>query len=65
MFGVAFTNVLDAKVVDNEGEYNGAPLVVPQARGGVGLVIALGVEAFSEEFIGKFASLGGGRRRLS
>ena len=59
MSGVAFANILNAKVVIYEGECSGAPLVVPQARGGVGVVIALGVEAFSEEVIGKFASLGG------
>ena len=44
MSGVAFTNILDAEVVDDEGEYNGAPLVAPQALGGVSLVVALGVE---------------------
>ena len=52
MSGVVFTNVLDAEVVNDEEEYNRAPLVAPQARGGVGLVVALCVEAFSEEVIG-------------
>ena len=48
-----FTNVFDAKVINHEGELNGAPSMGPQPRDQLALVVVVGVEAFFEEFIGK------------
>ena len=49
---VALANVLDAETVDDKSEDDGAPLVVPEARGGGTLVIAMLLEALSEEDVG-------------
>jgi len=50
-------HVFDAEVIDNKGEHNGSPFVVPQAWRGIKLVAACIVEAFFKEFIGKDARL--------
>jgi len=65
VLGVVFANIFNTKVIDNEEECDGASLVSPQPWGGFGLVVALGVESFSKEVIGKLAGLGGGCRHLS
>ena len=48
-----FTNVFDAKVINHKGELNGAPFVGPQPRDQLALVVAMGIEGFFKEFIGK------------
>ena len=48
MVGMAFTLILDAKVVDYQDEDDGAPLVSPEPRGDVTLVVAVSAEAFGE-----------------
>ena len=51
--GVTVTNVFNAKIVNNEGEHDGAPLVFPEARSDGTLVVASDVEAFLEELVSK------------
>ena len=46
--GMELANVLDAKIVDDKSEYYGAPLVVPEDRGGGTLVITMLLEALFE-----------------
>ena len=55
--GVAFVRVLDAEVVNDEDKDNPAPLVLPQARCGVALIVAVFVQPLGEEVIGEFARL--------
>ena len=55
VIGVAFVNVLYAKVVDYEAEEDWAPFVAPEAWGGRTLVVTRLVEAFFKEFVGKHA----------
>ena len=45
---MALANVFDAKIVDDKSEYYGAPLVVPEDRGGGTLVITMLLEALFE-----------------
>ena len=58
MKGLAFTNVLNSEVIDNEGKYNGLPLVKPDAKFCGNLVVAGFMEACDEEVVGKLVSLG-------
>ena len=46
MVGVFFANILYAKVVDAEGEGDGAPIVLPEAWCGRALVVAMFVDLF-------------------
>ena len=49
MVGVFFANIFYAKVVDAEGEGDGAPIVSPEARrGSRALMVAMFVESFFE-----------------
>jgi hypothetical protein len=48
MVGVFFANVFYAKAVNAEGEGNGAPIVLPEARCGSVLMVAMFVESFFE-----------------
>ena len=48
MVGVFFANVFYAKVVNPEGEGDGAPTVSPEARCGRALMVAMFVESFFE-----------------
>ena len=52
VMGVLNANIFDAKVVYDEGEHDGLPFVLPEARGGIKLVVACLVEAFLKEFVG-------------
>ena len=48
MAGVFFANIFFAKVVYAEGEEDGVPIVLPEARCGRALMVAIFVESFSE-----------------
>ena len=52
------TNVLYAKVIDNEYEDDRAPSVMSKARGGGSVVVTICVETLFEKLVGKHASLG-------
>ena len=45
-------NVLDAKIVHDQCETDGLPFVLPEARGGIKLVVPCLIEVFFEEFVG-------------
>ena len=47
------TNLLDAEIFNNESEHDGSPLVLPEARSGGALVVAINVEEFPKELVGK------------
>jgi hypothetical protein len=51
-------NILHPKVINNETELDGRPFVVPEAWGGLGLVISFSKEVGLEEIIGKNVCLG-------
>jgi hypothetical protein len=51
-------NILHPKVINDETELDGMPLVAPEAWGGFGLVISFNKKAGLEEIIGKNACLG-------
>jgi hypothetical protein len=48
MDGVFFADIFYAKVVDTEGEGDGAPIMSPEARCGRALMVAMFVESFFE-----------------
>jgi hypothetical protein len=52
VMGMLNANIFDAKVVYNEGEHDGSPFVMPEAGGGIELVVSCLVEAFFKEFVG-------------
>jgi hypothetical protein len=58
MVEVFYPNILHPKVINNETELDGMPFVVPEALGGVGLIISLSKKAGSEEIVGKNAAWG-------
>jgi hypothetical protein len=58
MVEVFYPNILHPKVIYYETELDGPPFVVPEAWGGVGLVISLSKKAGSEEIVGENAGLG-------
>ena len=51
--GVSFANVLNAEVVHEEAEYDGAPVVLPQTWGGGALVVVVLLEALPKECVGE------------
>ena len=51
-------NVFNAKIVDDEGEYDGAPPVSPEARSGGILLVASDIEAFLWELVNDNSRLG-------
>jgi hypothetical protein len=57
MIEVFYPNILHPNVINNETELDGMPFVVPEAGGGVGLVISLSQKAGLEEIVGKNAGL--------
>jgi hypothetical protein len=58
MIQVGIANVLNGKVLNNECKHDGAPLVMPETRGGgCPLVVEFG-EAVSEEVVSKDSCLG-------
>ncbi len=48
MVSVFFADILYDEVVNAEGEGDGAPIVLPEARCGRALMVAIFVESFSE-----------------
>ena len=54
---MAFYDVLNAKVIGNDGEQDRLPLMYPEARCGGSLVVAGFVEEFGEEVIDKLSRL--------
>ena len=46
--GMFFADIFYAKVVDTEGEGDGAPVVSPEAQCGRALMVAMFVESFFE-----------------
>ena len=55
--GVVFANIFNARVIYYEIEIEGAPFVVPEARCGDSLVVAVSMEALDEEIIGELLRL--------
>jgi len=58
MLGVFAAYVLDAEVVDDESERDGAPIVLPEAGDEFALTVAVLGEALCEEFVREEAALG-------
>jgi hypothetical protein len=58
MVEVFYPNILHPKVIYYETELDGPPFVVPEAWGGVCLIISLSKKAGLKEIVGKNASLG-------
>ena len=50
--GMFFADVLDTKVVNNSGEFYGAPLVFPKSRDEFALWVTVFSKAFSEAVLG-------------
>ena len=48
-------DVFNAEVINYEGEHNGGPFVLPEARGHIKLVVSGIIETFFEELVGKDA----------
>ena len=57
-------HVLDAEVINDEGEHDGLPFVVPQAWRGIKLVVACIVETFFKEFCWQECRIAEGCRGL-
>ncbi len=57
MLFVVLVGVLHAKVINNEGEADWVPVVVPVSRCDLALAVACLVKAFGEEFLSNDASL--------
>ncbi len=51
MIQVGATDVLDCKVINNEGKHDGVPLVLPEALGGGCFVVVEFGKAFMEEVV--------------
>ena len=51
MIQVGIADVLDCKVVNNEGKHDGAPLVLPESWCAFALVVSLFGKAFGEKFL--------------
>jgi hypothetical protein len=57
MVDVVFVDVLHAKIVDNEGETDGAPVVLPVSWCDSALAVSYFVKAFGEDVLRNDASL--------
>ena len=53
MESVAFSHILDTKVINKQAEYNGVPFVAPQVMGGAALVVAVLFETGLKEDVGE------------
>ena len=54
---MAFIDILDAEVIYDEHEHDGAPAMSPEAGCNRALIISVVMEARRQEVIGKFAGL--------
>ena len=45
----ALPDIFNTKVIDEQAKHNGVPLLAPQAKGGLALVVAVLLVAFFEE----------------
>ncbi len=52
MLGMLLANVLNPKVVDDEGERDWSPFVRPKSWGGLALGVPVFLESFGQEFLG-------------
>ena len=48
MAGMFLARVIDARIVDDEGELDGAPLVLPKSRDDFALEVSVFAKAFFE-----------------
>ncbi len=51
VLGVLLTDVFDSKVIDDQGEHNGTPLVFPQTGSGLALRVAMFLQSFGKELL--------------
>ena len=54
---MAVANIFNAEIVNGDGEHDGAPLVLPEARSGGALAVARNVEVYLEELVAKNSGL--------
>ena len=57
MLSVAFINILDAEVINDEHKHDGAPAMSPEAGCNCALIISVVMEARRQEIIGQLAGL--------
>ena len=58
MVGVFFADVFDTKVINDETKTDGAPCVMPEARGVADRCVAIATKEMDQLFFGKDASSG-------
>ena len=58
MVDMDITNMLYAKVIDDEDKEDREPYLVPKSRGGGSVVVTICVETLFKKLVGKHASLG-------
>ena len=58
MMGVSLVNIFNSKVVHNESEIDGSPIVAPEVRGGECMIVSCSVEVFGEDIVGNISILG-------
>ena len=51
------SDVLYSEIVHNKGERDGSPFVAPKAGSVDAIIISVGGEPFSEEFVGEYPGL--------
>ena len=57
VFNVGFVGVLDAKVVDDQGEFDVSGIVLPKTGGNGAGRVAVGLEELGKSFVGDDAGL--------
>ena len=55
--GVEFTNISNAKIINNQEKRKRTPFVEPEARSEGKLVVVMGVDTFIEKSVGEGAQL--------
>ena len=51
--GVAFTNIFDAKIINNKEKHNRTPLVAPETRSEGELVVVMGLVVFIKKLLAR------------
>ena len=64
MSGMFLADVLDSKIVDDKGELDGAPLVLPESRDNFALEVSVFAKAFFRVVLGLGGQLEEGRTCL-